>query len=215
MVTCDPGISRCPLHGQSVPDRFYIDTRHKEDDFERGNNMQFITWLANGFMSLFQAGGETFMGWVTGIIPMVICLMTAVNSIIKLIGEERVERFVKKITNIMVLRYTLLPILAVLFLGNPMCYTFGRFVDQKYKPAYYDSCVSFLHPVTGLFPHANAGELFVYMGIAAGITTLGLSLGDLAVRYFIVGVIVILIRGILTEKIYLNMIKKAGRGGDN
>ena len=119
--------------------------------------MEFITWLANGFMSLFQAGGETFMGWITGIIPMVVCLMTAVNSVIKLIGEERVERFVKRITNIMVLRYTLLPILAVLFLGNPMCYTFGRFVDQKYKPAYYDACVSFLHPVTGLFPHANAG----------------------------------------------------------
>ena len=52
------------------------------------------------------------------------------------------------------------------------------------------------------------------MGIAAGITELGLSLGDLAVRYFIVGVIVILLRGILTEKIYLNMVKKAGRGGD-
>ena len=39
------------------------------------------------------------------------------------------------------------------------------------------------------------------MGIAAGITELGLSLGDLAIRYFVVGLIVIFIRGILTEKI--------------
>ena len=170
-----------------------------------------ISWVANGFMSLFQAGGETFMGWVTGIIPMVICLMTAINSVIKLIGEERVERFAKKMTGNIFGRYLVLPVLAVMFLGNPMCYTFGRFVDEKYKPAYYDSCVSFLHPVTGLFPHANPGELFVYMGIAAGITELGLSLGDLAIRYFVVGLIVIFLRGILTEKIYLNMIKKAGK----
>lgn len=105
--------------------------------------MEFVTWVANGFMSLFQAGGETFLGWVTGIIPMVVCLMTAINSIIKLIGEDRVERFAKKITGNVFGRYLLLPVLAVLFLGNPMCYSFGRFVDEKYKPAYYDSCVSF------------------------------------------------------------------------
>lgn len=173
--------------------------------------MEFVTWVANGFMSLFQAGGETFLGWVTGIIPIVVCLMTAINSIIKLIGEDRVERFAKKITGNVFGRYLLLPVLAVLFLGNPMCYSFGRFVDEKYKPAYYDSCVSFLHPVTGLFPHANPGELFVYMGIAAGITERGLSLGDLAIRYFAVGLIVIFIRGVLTEKIYLNMLKKVGK----
>lgn len=50
--------------------------------------MDFISDFAQGFMALFQAGGETFVGWVTGIIPMVICLMTAINSIIKLIGEK-------------------------------------------------------------------------------------------------------------------------------
>ena len=96
-------------------------------------------------------------------------------------------------------------------MGNPMSYTFGRFVEEKYKPAYYDANVSFLHPVTGLFPHANGGELFVYMGIAAGITALGLPLGDLAVRYFLVGIVVILLRGIVTEKIYFYMCAKEGR----
>lgn len=168
--------------------------------------MELITNLAQGFMSLFTAGGETFMGWVTGIIPTVVCLMTAVNSIIKLVGTERVEAFAAKITKYAVLRYTLLPLMAVFFLGNPMCYTFGRFVDEKYKPAYYDAAVSFVHPITGLFPHANAGELFVYMGIATDLQQAGYDTGGLAIRYFIVGLIVILIRGLLTERIYLNML---------
>ena len=167
--------------------------------------MEIITQFAEYFMRLFTTGGQIFMEWIVGIIPTVVCLMTAVNSVIKLIGTERVENFAKKITKYAVLRYTLLPILAVFFLGNPMCYTFGRFVDEKYKPAYYDSCVSFLHPVTGLFPHANPGELFVYTGIAAGLQQAGYLTTGLALRYFIVGVIVILIRGLLTERIYFAM----------
>lgn len=172
--------------------------------------MEIISSFAQGFMSLFDAGGKTFVSWVTGIIPTLVCLMTAINSIIKLIGEEKVERFARRITKYAITRYTVLPILAVICLGNPMCYTFGRFVDDKYKAAYYDAAVSFVHPVTGLFPHANAGELFVFMGIAAGITTLGYNTADLAIRYFIVGVIVILIRGIVTEKIYAMLTRSKG-----
>ncbi|MBR3456980.1 MAG: PTS glucitol/sorbitol transporter subunit IIC [Selenomonadaceae bacterium] len=175
--------------------------------------MEFIAGLANGFLSLFQAGVATFTGWVTGIIPLVVVLMTAVNSLIKIIGEDRVNGIAEVATKYTITRYTVLPVLAVIFLANPMCYTFGRFVEAKYKPAFYDAAVSFVHPVTGLFPHANGGELFVYMGIAAGVTQLGLPLGDLAVRYFFVGVLVILIRGIVTEKIYMHMLKSDEKRG--
>ncbi len=98
-----------------------------------------------------------------------------------------------------------------------MCYTFGKFVEEKYKPAFYDSAVSFVHPVTGLFPHANAGELFVYMGIANGITQLGLPIAGLATRYFLVGILVIFIRGVLTERITLILMgrksKKVAKAG--
>lgn len=94
------------------------------------------------------------------------------------------------------------------FFTNPMAYTVGRFLPEDKKPAFYDSAVSFVHPITGLFPHANAGELFVYFGIAAGITTLGLGLGPLAVMYFLVGAVVILIRGIVTERITMALISR-------
>ena len=181
--------------------------------------MDVVANLAQGFIGLFTAGGETFTGWVTGIIPQVVCLLTFMNSIIKLVGEERVEKFAHKLTKYAITRYTLFhkltkyaitrytlfPLLADMFLGNPMQYSFGRFVEEKYKPSFYDASVSFCHPITGLFPHANAGELFVFMGIAEGVKKVAGSYADLAVRYFIVGLIVILIRGIVTEKIYFKL----------
>ena len=70
--------------------------------------------------------------------------------------------------------------------------------------------VSFVHPITGLFPHANGGELFVYLGIAEGFRQLGLSQGGLAIRYFIAGLIVILIRGIVTEKLTIYLANRQG-----
>lgn len=180
--------------------------------------MESVAWFANAFIELFKSGATIFAGWVAGIIPLVIVMMTAFNSLIKLIGEDKVNRLAEKSTKYMITRYTILPILAVVFLGNPMCYMLGRFVKEKYKPAFYDTTVSFVHPVTGLFPHANPAELFVYMGIAAGLTQQGLPLGDLAVRYFLVGIVVIFIRGVITERIYNYMYnsqqKKKAVGGE-
>ena len=88
----------------------------------------------------------------------------------------------------------------------------GRFLPERFKPAFYDSAVSFVHPILGIFPHANPGELFVYVGIATGIQQLGLGLGDLAVRYLLVGLVVIFIRGIVTERITARMMTKSEKG---
>ena len=167
--------------------------------------MDVIVNITSGFMNWFAEGGNTFSSWVTGIIPQVVCLLTFMNSIIKLVGEDKVNRFASKLTNIAVLRYTLMPVIGLLFLANPMAYSIMRFCDEKYKPAMFDVVATFAHPVTGLFPHGNAGELFVYMGIAQGIQQLNLPITDLAVRYFIVGIIMCLLRGIITEKIYFRL----------
>ncbi|PZN07894.1 MULTISPECIES: PTS glucitol/sorbitol transporter subunit IIC [Thermaerobacter] len=163
--------------------------------------MDVLAHGAEWFIGLFRKGGEVFLSLAGGILPTLICLLVAVNALVRIIGQERVERFAQRITRNVVLRYTLLPVLAVFFLTNPMAYTFGRFLQERHKPAFYDAAVSFVHPVTGLFPHANPAELFVWLGIAQGVEQLGLPLGPLALRYFLVGVVVIFLRGVVTELI--------------
>lgn len=165
---------------------------------------------AEWFIGLFQAGAETFVGFVTGIIPLLIVLLTAFYAITNLIGEERIQGAARFAAGNMFTRYTLLPLLAVFFLTNPMAYTFGTFLEEKYKPAFYDSAVSFVHPPLGLFPHVNPGELFVWLGVAEGIRQQNLPLGPLAIRYFIAGLILILIRGIVTERITMFLARRQG-----
>ena len=130
--------------------------------------MEIITQFAEYFMRLFTTGGQIFMEWIVGIIPTVVCIMTAVNSVIKLIGTDRVERFARKIT--------------------------------KYA--------------VGLFPHANPGELFVYTGIAAGLQKAGYLPTNLAVRYFVAGMAIILIRGLVTERVYTAMTQRGAKGNE-
>lgn len=174
--------------------------------------MEALANFAEGFIGLFQEGGAVFMSLVTGIVPLLIVLMTAVNALITMIGPEKINKVGEWAARDGLLfypiRYILLPFLSVFFLTNPMAYTMGRFLPEKYKPAFYDAAVSYVHPPLGVFPHINPGEIFVWSGIAAGITARGLGLGDLAIRYLLVGLVVIFIRGIVTERITFIMWKK-------
>ncbi|WP_206439337.1 PTS glucitol/sorbitol transporter subunit IIC [Streptomyces scabichelini] len=168
-------------------------------------------WAGSHFIGLFNEAGKQFTGLVTGILPTLIVLLTAMYALVTFVGEKRVTRAVEWSSRWWITRYTVMPVLAVLMLTNPMCYSFGRFLPEKYKPAFYDSAVSFVHPVTSFFPYANAGELFVWLGIASGVQKLGLSTVPLALYYLATGVVVIFIRGVVTERITLILIKRTGR----
>jgi PTS system glucitol/sorbitol-specific IIC component len=173
-----------------------------------------LATAAEDFIKVFNKGGSVLLSLMGGILPTLIVLLTAVNALVRLIGAEKIENLGKAAARPGIqwypVRYIILPFVAVFVLTNPMAYTMGRFLPERYKPAFYDSAVSFVHPILGIFPHANPGELFVYVGIATGITQLGLGLGDLAVRYLLVGLVVIFIRGIVTEWITARMMAKKG-----
>ncbi|MGT2749821.1 PTS glucitol/sorbitol transporter subunit IIC [Streptococcus orisasini] len=171
--------------------------------------MNYIEWFGEHFIGMFQAGGKQFVSYMTGIVPLLVALLTFTNALIALIGRERVDKFIRSCAKFTVLRYTVMPLLACLILTNPMAYTFGQFLKEEEKPAFYDATVSMIHPVTGLFPYANAGELFVFLGIANGVVEAGHSQGGLAVRYFLAGIVVIFIRGLVTERITRFLVQRA------
>lgn len=161
--------------------------------------MNYITKFAEGFMSLFQTGAEVFISWMTGIVPVVLLLMVAMNTIVALLGEERITKIAKASSKNPFTRYLILPFLGAFMLGNPMSFTLGRFLPEYYKPSYYASLAQFCHTSNGIFPHINPGELFVFLGIAAGIETLGLNTMDLALRYMLVGLVMNFIGGWVTD----------------
>lgn len=173
--------------------------------------MQGITWFASHFIGLFKAAAGSFVGLATGVIPLLLVLITFMYALTTWIGEKRVTRAVQWAGRYAVTRYTIMPLLAVIMLTNPMCYTFGRFLPERYKPAYYDATVSFVHPVTSFFPHANGAELFVWTGVSAGVMKVdGGAYARLAALYFLVGLIVILMRGLATQWVTNFLIKRGG-----
>ncbi|MCK1200121.1 PTS glucitol/sorbitol transporter subunit IIC [Streptococcus uberis] len=161
--------------------------------------MDYITKFAEGFMKLFQLGGETFISWMTGIVPVVLMLLVAMNAFIALLGEERVNKLAAVSAKNPVSRYMILPFISAFMLGNPMAISMGRFMPEYYKPSYVASQMQFCHTSNGVFPHINPGELFVWLGIASGIKTLGLSQMELAIRYLLVGLIMNFVSGWVTD----------------
>ncbi|MGX7091132.1 PTS glucitol/sorbitol transporter subunit IIC [Hutsoniella sourekii] len=161
--------------------------------------MQWLINFAESFMNLFQLGAETFIGWMGSIVPLVLMLLIAMNALINLLGEERVQKLAAVSASNALTRYMILPFVSAFMLGNPMSMTMGRFLPEFYKPGYIAAQMQFCHTSNGVFPHINPGELFVWMGIAQGIMTLGLNEMELAIRYLLVGLVMNFIGGWTTD----------------
>ena len=202
---------------QSTGDITVEEFKDKLKNVQQEEQLGWLTHIGKYFIGIFQKGGEVFAGFVTGIIPTLVVLMTAFYALTELVGEERVHGIARGAGRIALTRYTVLPVLSVFFLTNPMAYTFGSFLEEKHKPAFYDAAVSYVHPPLGLFPHINQGEYFVWGGILVALLELekkgAVPVGyhiNVAIWYALVGLVVILLKGMLTERITAIMARRQG-----
>ncbi|GAY78211.1 PTS glucitol/sorbitol transporter subunit IIC [Sporolactobacillus inulinus] len=161
--------------------------------------MDFVVEAAKGFIYLFQTGGKTFISWMTTIVPLVLMLLVAMNALIGLIGAEKINKLAAKSASNPLLRYMVLPFLGSFMLANPMVHSLGRFMPEYYKPSYFASAAFFCHTSNGVFPHINAAELFIWLGIAQGVQQLGLDTTPLAIRYLLVGLVANFFCGWITD----------------
>lgn len=164
--------------------------------------MNIVVDFAEMFMGFFEFVGETFVGMFTGIVPILIGMLTLIQFIVSLVGEERIEKAGEVLSKSSILKYSVFPLFVYFFLGNPASVAMGRFLPERSKPGMMEAMFRMGHPLTSLFPHVNPAELFVWLGVAQGIEQLGLSTGALAIRYLITGLVVAVISGIITEIVF-------------
>ena len=144
-------------------------------------------------------GGDFLISWCADTIPVIFLVLILTNTVVRLIPSRFIDKAAALASRHILLKYMLIPLLGSILLTNPSALTLGRFMSEKDKPSYYASASFFCHTSSGIFPHINASELFIWLGIAHGVERLGYSSFPLAVRYLIAGLAANFICGIVTD----------------
>ena len=167
-------------------------------------------FLINSVQEMVDTGAQQLLTWVTQLLPKVFLFLILLNAVTSLIGRSRVERLAAKCGSNVFLRYLVLPFLSAVVLGNPMAISMGRYLPERYKPAYFASASYHCHTNNGIFQHINPAELFLWLGIANGVLARGQNLFPLALRYLLAGLAANFVSGYATELITRRVEKKQG-----
>ena len=167
-------------------------------------------FLIESIQSMTEAGAQQLLTWITQLLPKVFLFLILLNGVTRLIGRARVEKLAARCGSNSLLRYLVLPFLSAVVLGNPMAISMGRYLPDKYKPAYFASASYHCHTNSGIFQHINPAELFLWLGIANGVLARGCDLFPLALRYMLAGLVANYVSGYATELITGRVEKKQG-----
>lgn len=91
----------------------------------------FLVSPAEGFIHLFRAAGKIFLDMMTGLIPMLICLLLVINFLMKLVGTIRMEKVAALLGRSRILTYGVLPVLGWFFMSSPGALTLGKLLPER------------------------------------------------------------------------------------
>lgn len=155
--------------------------------------------IVEKIQNIISAGTDQLAFWLTKTLPAVFLFLIFLNAVTRIVGRARVERLAARSGSNPLLRYLVLPFLSSIILGNPMAISMGRYLPERYKPAYFASVSYHCHTNSGIFQHINPAELFLWIGIVSGVSALGLDVFPLALRYMCAGLCANFISGYATE----------------
>lgn len=161
--------------------------------------MNIITGFFEKLLEVFQTGGQIFISWLVAVVPVLLMAMIFWKSITSLAGTKWLDKLAGKSEKNPILRYMILPFFSAIMYGNPMSMKAAKSLPEKHKPSYFASQAQFCHTSSGLFPHVNPGEIFVWLGIALGIGKIGLNPVKLAAAYLFAGLVLNFAGGWMTD----------------
>ena len=173
--------------------------------------MDIIVKISEAFVNVFQYCADYFISFLTGIVPIVLMLLTFFNAIVAALGQKRIEKIAVFFGKNKILAYTIYPIICWLLLCNPMMFSMAKFLPPRQRVGYYEAATPLSGPLMCFFPHVNPAEYFIWWGIASGVDSLGYNLIPMGARYLVAAILVGLMRALVAERIWLILAKREGR----
>lgn len=161
--------------------------------------------LTGGVFGFIHCAYGHFITLAVTVLPAFVLLRILLTVTLRLAGTARTEALARTFGRSRLLTYGLLPVIGWLLLRAPGALALGFVLPEKSKPGFEDALTTLAHPMSTAFPGVVTPELVAWLSICAGFRAHGLSVTQLALRYVVTAVVVGLIRGIVTERIFVHL----------
>lgn len=161
--------------------------------------------LNGSILTFIQSASGHFLTLVVTVLPVFLFMRILLTVTLRRVGTAQTEALARVCGRSRVLTYGLLPVIGWLLLRAPGALALGFMLPEKSKPGFEDALTTLAHPLSTASPGMVTPELVAWLSITAGLRAQGQSVTQLALRYLLSAVVIGLIRGMVTEWLFLRL----------